>query len=169
MSPSVPHLDWSACALCQKGTKESLICPARRDGDGYRYISENLQQFQELGVSPVDTSFELLDEGDGFENTFRRNKACWHKTCWSKVSKNKLQRKRKKLDTQESPVKTRRISGGQSTSNKNIISDSSLCQDVPLCFFCEGPSGCDGLHEAWTLELDNKVRSHVHYLNDSHL
>jgi hypothetical protein len=43
----------------------------------------------------VDIS--LLDEGEGFEATFKLHSAKWHNNCRSLVSKLSLERKRKAL------------------------------------------------------------------------
>ena len=106
-------IDWNLCALCQDpSNKAPLICPARGakgDGAGYIYVAENLKSFQELGESPIPVPLSKLDEGAGFEETFRTHEASWHKSCRTKVSKTALNRKRKPTDDHLSPVKTRKL------------------------------------------------------------
>jgi hypothetical protein len=109
-------IDWSLCALCQTRTSAPLIIPARRDGGGYNYISANLEKFQELGESPINVDLALLNEGNGFAETFRTNTAGWHKLCRQKVSTEMLQRATKRhahasSSSGNSPVKTRKVTG----------------------------------------------------------
>ena len=98
--------------MCQEVNRETTVCPARKDGAGYKYVAENLSEFQDLGINPVPLSFDRLDEGNGFEETFHKNSACWHKSCRAKVSSSILQRNRKKMQACGfSPVKTRTMDG----------------------------------------------------------
>ena len=157
-------IDWNLCALCQDpSNKAPLICPARGakgDGAGYIYVAENLKCFQELGESPIPVPLSKLDEGAGFEETFRTREASWHKSCRTKVSKTVLSRKRKATDDHPSPVKTRKLT------------EEACCNETStenVCFFCNGPPGTAGLHRALTLPLDYKVRAHAQQLNDREL
>ena len=43
--PEASVMDWDLCALCQQASTAALICPAKRNGDGYKYIAENLKGF----------------------------------------------------------------------------------------------------------------------------
>ena len=60
--------------LCvQTETDETLQCPARSsnlpDGSGYMSLAENLNQFKDLGIVPMDLDVEKLDEGIGIQET----------------------------------------------------------------------------------------------------
>ena len=158
-------INWNLCALCQDpSNKAPLICPARGikgDGAGYVYVAQSLKYFQELGESPVPVPLFKLDDGSGFEETFRCHKASWHKSCRTKVSKTVLNRKRKtKTDSHPSPVKTRKLTD-------DLCSDETKHKIV--CFFCNGSPDTAGFHRALTLSLDYKVRMHAQRLNDREL
>lgn len=133
---------------------ENLVCPARKPpAAGYKYVAENLKQFQEMGFNPVDVSLCRLDEGNGFEETFRLKSASWHKSCYAKVSTTILERKRKQTRSPSaSPVKTRRATGTSSTALEDSESEEA---------------GSKGTHEAWTLGVHYKVHYTVVHINDT--
>lgn len=66
-----------------KSEKEELQSPAnskRRDaGAGYTSFVRNLEEFQNLGITPAMINFEYLDEGQRIEKTLVVRKASWHK------------------------------------------------------------------------------------------
>ena len=170
--PPEEPIDWTLCALCQVTKTEKLVCPARKPpAAGYKYVAENLKQFQEMGFNPVDVSLCRLDEGDGFEKTFRLKSACWHKSCFSKVSSTILERKRKQADSPTaSPIKTRRAAGTSSTApedNDGEETQASTKTKPRLCFFCNEPPGPKGLHVAWTLGVHYKVHYTAVHINDT--
>lgn len=76
-------MDWGRCIICQKSEKEELQSPAnskRRDaGAGYTSFVRNLEEFQNLGITPAMINFEYLDEGQRIEKTLVVRKASWHK------------------------------------------------------------------------------------------
>ena len=134
-------IDWTLCALCQEVGREGLISPGTKNGDGYKYVAENLMEFQELGLSPLPIPLINLDDGKGFEETFRRNSASWHKVCRSKVSNTILARKRKQNDNlHTSPIKTRRAASTSAVSSENnrageVKTSISVDQQAPTCLF----------------------------------
>ena len=95
-SPTISIIDWSKCALCEKGNKEKLLCPARSTrtsyGSGYDSFASNLLAFQELGPLPLKINIHALDEGDGIPEILKSHEAVWHKSCLNKFSRLKLQR-----------------------------------------------------------------------------
>ena len=156
-SEDANKINWDLCALCQTASPETLICPAKRDGAGYTYVAETLSEFRRLGHCPIPVDLSLLDEGDGYQATFQRQSAQWHKRCRTKVSSDKLKRRLKaaeeKSQSPASPVKTRRLLGDTSHVNK--------------CILCDSDEGT--LHEARTLGLDYKVRKCAEDLQDRNL
>ena len=60
-------INWELCVLCQTETDETLQCLARSSklpvGSGYMSPAENLNQFKDLGIIPMDLDVEKLDEG----------------------------------------------------------------------------------------------------------
>ena len=118
--------DWSLCVLCQESKGEALQCPAdskRSDvGAGYKTLAENIQQFNELGCTPIQISLSRLNEGDGMENTFLRSKARWHKSCHLLFNSTKLNRaKKRQAPTPDSSVscKYTRSSSSSPSQMKN--------------------------------------------------
>lgn len=106
--------------------------------------------------SNIGVDMSLLDEGDGFEATFRHHSAKWHNNCRIQVSKNALERKKKALQNSEqrkaseqsasvtSPAKIRR----KQENHADFTPDKK-------CFFCDTSEGT--LHQAMTWGLHRKV------------
>ena len=105
--PEASVMDWDLCALCQQASPAALICPAKRNGDGYKYIADNLKGFIHLDISPIPVNLALLDEGCGIERTLTLHSAQWHKSCRQKVS-NKIRKRKLISEPPVSPKKTRR-------------------------------------------------------------
>ena len=66
-------INWKLCVLCQTETDETLQCPARSSkllvGSGYMSLAENLNQFKDLGIVPMNLDVEKLDEETGIQET----------------------------------------------------------------------------------------------------
>ena len=163
-TPSGSQVDelikWNICILCHKDTPETLICPARKNGVGYKYVAENLKSFSEIGERPFCTPvLRLLMNKIELETALRTNHACWHKSCRSRIGTTVLLRKRKNESQPASPAKTRRLTAS-----------SQELQDV--CFFCNKSSYHSSqtkLHNVQTLEMDCKVRKQAALLKDLEL
>ena len=95
--------DWELCAICQASNKEGLLCPAdskRPDkGVGYKTLADSINHFADLGCMPVELCLSRLDEGDGIEATFSKQKAHWHKGCYDLFNSTKLKRAQKRAST----------------------------------------------------------------------
>jgi hypothetical protein len=69
--------NWELCALCQKDTAVKLVCPANslrtNCGSSYKTLAENLLKFQELGNIPIEVPLEILDDGEGIEETTKHH------------------------------------------------------------------------------------------------
>lgn len=101
-------IDWSICSLCQKPSDENLICPATNPaeslvGAGYRTLARNLLEFQNLGAVPHGLDLQKLNDGDGIECTFVKNKAKWHKQCALNFNTTKLDRAKKRKRSSSLP------------------------------------------------------------------
>ena len=87
-------LNWEQCVLCQTETDETLQCPARSlklpVGSGCMSLAENLNQFKDLGIVPINLDVEKVDEGIGIQETLMIHNAKWHKTCSLKFNKQAL-------------------------------------------------------------------------------
>ena len=75
--------DWEKCVLCQRDTKETLLCPENSlrvfDGAGYRSLADNLVEFKKIGQLPAHVNFERLDGGVGLYENFLLDCAKFHK------------------------------------------------------------------------------------------
>ena len=75
--------------MCQTHTYKELECPAKKnsgDGNGYKYVADNLRAFQELKEYPGKVSIELLAKGyDDLETSLREHQASYHKTCRTSI------------------------------------------------------------------------------------
>ena len=109
-------IDWNLCILCQTKTQEPLICPAKRDGVGYKYVAENMREFERLGQYPFSVPVSKLSEGSELEDTFQLKRAKWHKRCRSKLGNVILNRKRKSSPS-ASPAKRRSSVRSDQSSN----------------------------------------------------
>ena len=162
LRPSTPtsgQIDWSLCALCQRSTKQRLICPAnskRTDiGAGYDTLAANLTSFLSVDYQPLPVDIHRLDEGDGFISTLTQNKAQWHASCRLKCSSNRFARL-------------------GHAANKHSCSEASY--EVPYmlrckkfdddtatdskCFFCDEVWTKNApLHEAMTPKITERVRN----------
>ena len=104
---------------------------------------------------PMNVDIDKLDDGDGIEATLMRHHARWHKACRLKFSEMKLQRLLKKSEVVKTPFTVQTHS---QHSNANLAKDK--------CFFCNEQAGSEGLHNACTYDIDEKVRSCALELED---
>ena len=73
--------EWEKCCLCQRDTNEPLISkPTSYNvaADGYKNIATNVPLFHAINALPIKMDPCRLDEGDGIEESLRRNKAKYH-------------------------------------------------------------------------------------------
>ena len=158
-------LNRELCVFCQTETNEALQCPARSSklpvGSGYMSLADNLSQFKDLGIIPLDLDVEKLDKGIGIQETLMIHSAKWHKTCSLKFNKQALQRVSRKQIKQ----------GSQNAGTSGVQTRSAFSHTtaLDLCFFCNEPAGTTNLHEASTHKLDMKVRRCALQLEDSEL
>lgn len=163
MASKFPN-NWSLCIFCQADEKdERLVCPAqskRTDiGAGYLTLSNDLKSFSEHDALPSHLVLDQSDD-DQFYTEMLKNEASWHKTCRDNFNQTKLKRmiKRKSPDS----IKT--------SNSLNI--KRNRCKDIKndVCVFCENVENNDAkLHEASTLNLDEKLRNAALSLGDSKL
>ncbi|XP_046864330.1 uncharacterized protein LOC124458339 [Xenia sp. Carnegie-2017] len=143
-------LNWNLCALCQKDTKEKILCPEKASntllaGSSYKTIAENLKEFEKLDSLPINIPLSSLDDGRGIENTLRNHRASWHKSCYNKCNTLKLQRAQKRKSEEEfstedpailgatSPAKTRRKTFELSSKSSNALSCFSVIAQRVIC------------------------------------
>ncbi|KAG1679043.1 Bifunctional arginine demethylase and lysyl-hydroxylase JMJD6 [Nymphon striatum] len=77
--------EWSLCIFCQKSNNVKLVCPAdskrNNTGVGYSSLSDNLNNFLQMGNLPCNLKLERLDDGQGLATTHSDHNAKWHKNC----------------------------------------------------------------------------------------
>ena len=84
--PSAWQTDWSKCCLCQNETKEDIKSPPiglhyTYKDNGYAMIANNVPLFHAINELPIVLDPARLDEGNGIEETLKRNKAKYHQSC----------------------------------------------------------------------------------------
>lgn len=165
----LPPLDWELCVLCQDDTPEPLQCPAsskRTDtGAGYKSLTANLVQFNELGEFAQCVDLRRLDEGQGILATLTVHRAKLHKSCKDKYNNTKLQRALKRRHSKDGPVPSTSAEVSKRTRS-NIA-----CVDIEnddTCFFCHQELDSE-YRQAETLELDKRVRKAAECLGDTTL
>ena len=147
--------DWAKCCLCQQQTKENLRTPQQ---DGYKSVAEHITTFQALNAMPIKLDPTRLDKGDGIEETLIRNKAQYHHLCQLKFSNSKLERAKKRPqsnttdDQEESKIKVARSSHKPSA-----------------CFICEEEAPSSTLRQAMTMQLDERLPECAKTLNNGKL
>lgn len=158
-------IDWNKRILCQRDTKETLLCPEnlkKSDSDistVYANIASNLVKFKELGELHDDINFEALDNRAGIEATLKSNAAKWHKKCKDSYNTTKMKRavkrKAKEIEDEQKCIspnkKTRFSSSGAARTSQDT------------CFFCGDPGE---LHKASTAKLDANVRRCAEIVKD---
>ena len=120
--------DWSKCCLCQT-EKEELKSPptryeAKEDRDRYVMIARNVPLFKDISRLPILLYPKRLDEGNGIEDTLRKNQTKYHQSCRLMFSNSKLERATKRV---------------ASSSSTDVISEKSrrLSIESNVCFLCE--------------------------------
>jgi len=169
----VAAIDWDLCFLCQRVTPEALQCPndtKRSDkGAGYKSVASSLLQFSELGDLPTPVRLSRLDEGNGIEATLSTHNAKWHKSCRNMYNKTKLDRaiQRKSQSVEDC---------GESSLDAAVCSERLTRSSTALtgsvntvCLICDGTDVDGQLHAVTTFDVDRRVRSCAHTLQDSKL
>ena len=80
-STSKWQIEWGKCCLCQHDKNELLISPPTSynfASDGYKNIATNVPLFHATNALSINLDPHRRDEGDGIEDTSRRNKAKYH-------------------------------------------------------------------------------------------
>ena len=112
-------------------------------------------------------------EADELSNTLERNNAVWHNVCRNRHDKQKVERafkehskRQSSVDTNPSPVKTRRSSDFKDDNN-NIANDTG----IKPCLICNetGEIRWGGCHRAATLGIHEKVWAAAEILRDTEL
>ncbi|KXJ12058.1 hypothetical protein AC249_AIPGENE28764 [Exaiptasia diaphana] len=126
-----------------------------------------LQEFRKINAVPLNIDTEVLNQGQGVEQTLYNKKAKWHNTCRNSFSNDKLDRakKRKLLESDDEVISTEVNCSPIKARRSSLYSLQSSNQ----CFFCELNDDSKNLHLASTLEVDEKVRSCASLTSNSRL
>ena len=76
--------DWGKCCLFQteeRGEGLKSPPPGSIEQDGYSMLATNIPLFKAINQLPIIIEPSRLGEGDGVEETFRRNQAKYHQSC----------------------------------------------------------------------------------------
>lgn len=158
------HTDWDKCCLCQTDRKEGLTSPltnpSKRVDDGYSQLGRNIPRFLAVSELPLKLNPARLDDGNGIEETLRKNKAQYHSSCRLLFNNTKLQRAEKRAASAAA------ADSSESSNNVKLprrITDSKTTE----CFLCEEEG--DSLRQAMTMKLNKKINDCAKTLNDGKL
>lgn len=178
VSPDRRGINWDLCVLCQNVKTECLQCPnnsTRNDrGAGYKSLEESIMQFNAIGELNATVRLNELDEGSGIAATLAAHNAQWHKSCRNLYNKTKLDRALKRNVTAKcnnsvevnNNVVPEACSSGELEDVRHFTRSSNAgdCKMTVCCFICDESKG--NLHAVTTFEVDSRVRSCAHALQD---
>ena len=142
---------------------------------------ETIKGFAELGELPkeIESKLQWLDEGDGIEATLKRHNACWHHKCKQKLLHvTKLDRLHKSDMSDTNTVVTNTdndhplssYSEPESAPKVPRMTRSMICKPAgpsdSVCIFCDQSDSSRPLHEAMSLNIDQKVRKSAGLIGD---
>ena len=176
-------IDWSLCVLCQRLTRDKLVCPGRSVGHntdaGYESLAEILPEFEQFGRLPPHLMTFSNRDKNAFLNAFTTNTAQWHKSCRNNFSKRELERKQSLASKQQEAISPslpeEHVSDDILPSQKrrctrsDVDSANALRAEIPLCFFCDLPGDEQSLHAVTTFEVDRRVKDCALVLSDNRL
>lgn len=163
--------DWELCFICQKITREKLICPAgylgTNKGVGYITLISYFEEFKKKNSLPTTINFNRLDDGSGGNSTLLKNNATYHKTCSLKFNQKELLRAQKRFET---IIETGPAVNDESTSSVKIITRSTaaaLASNIPICFLRnEQASHSHAFHDVTTFEVNARIKGCAQNLQD---
>ena len=100
-----------------------------------------------------------LDEGDGIQQTFEKNKAKYHESCMLKFKTTKLERKRKSLckTKEEDDAPSAKFTRSSQKADEEDPEESKT-EKEGICFICDKPAPIKDLRLAMTLPLHEKLQ-----------
>ena len=109
---------------------------------------------------PIVLDPARLDEGDGIEETLRRNKAPYHQSCRLMFSNTMLERARKRTSDAQNANDVQGCTKLRRTSQE--LRDSH-------CFLCGEKEPVSGLRQVITMHLNQRLNDCAQKLNDGKL
>jgi hypothetical protein len=190
MASSSTRRYWDRCFLCQSIDTDNLRDPKNNSALikypetrllAYKNALDNLVQMKRLHTLPDIFCLDDIDlencNIDVMSNYMQDNGAKWHKSC-KQILYNKKRPKNECAESNESPIKTRRMINfeqsmgspcikNSETANFNLdLSVNGEADDDP-CIFCNQYGGT--LHKAATMALNKRVNQCARKLGDRHL
>ena len=90
-------IDWSKCFICQKNTKEQLLCSFNSKNQEqahiynlYNEVAQRINEFKNEHVMPVEMNLDILSVGGDLGLSLYNNRASHHKSCKLLFSTSKL-------------------------------------------------------------------------------
>ena len=90
-------IDWSKCFICQKNTKEQLLCSFNSKNQEqahiynlYNEVAQRINEFKNEHVMPVEMNLDILSVGGDLGPSLYNNRASHHKSCKLLFSTSKL-------------------------------------------------------------------------------
>ena len=100
VSKPLKYLDGNICILCQHCNNENLVCPEKSKRfdkcTGYKSLSKAFYGFHKMNALPHNLKLEMINDGEGLENTFENHNASCHTICKNNFSVTSLQKQRKR-------------------------------------------------------------------------
>ncbi|CAC5358542.1 unnamed protein product [Mytilus coruscus] len=120
-------------------------------------IATNIPLFQAINQLPIISNPIRLDEGDGIEDTLRRNNAKYHQNYRLLFDNTKLDRTRKR-----SAISRISLDDRQSKARRTSI-------ECRASFLCDKKNPTAELRQAMTMQLDKKLNGCARNRNDGKL
>ena len=136
--------DWGKCCLCQTKKKwEGLKSPPQGsiEQGGYSMLETNIPLFKAINQLPSIIDPRRLDDGEGVEETLRRNQAKYHQSCWLLFNNTKLQRAQKRKASSDSPT----------DGSRSKIRRANL--DCQQCFYAKNKNQSLNFEKLWPWSL----------------
>ena len=159
--------NWTKCCLCQQDTEENLVLPKRKlnkTDAGYSNLARNIPIFYSLNAMPLGLDPARLDDGDGIEETLRKNDAQYHKSCKLLFNNTKLQRAQKRTS-----ILSELSSDPEEGCCTSKLPRKSHDQKAIECFLCEKPDTKENLRQAMTMQLTERINQCAMTRNDGRL
>ena len=158
--------DWKLCIICQEDKAEALTCPSKQTREVDTVHLQSIW-FSSMNLASSLQHSHLKDwiKAKVLKQPWLRTKLNTIKKCRLKFIIPKLQR------AQKQKLGTGSGRHDQQTEYKRTRSKSPSTSEMrqDTCFFCRQPAGHDGLREAATFQLDQRVRTCATILEDTEL
>ena len=135
----------------------------------YHTIAKNLFEFREIDAlhTALNKRCDRCSSPDELSQHLMIEKAGFHKSCIGMYNKQKLERKRKSYEKQN--TENYDDDGGEGPSRKLTRLNTKLEIFSESCFFCDEENPQLKLHECMSLSISNRVKAMTNDLGDVRL